>query len=173
MTGTPVRRLSLTELLMLAAVLFGGLFGSLLDRSLVATPAWRRLGVAAWAEYSRHADLGNGDIVYPVGAILWWGLVIGATIAYRRDPAAPRTAGWPMYLAVGSVLGAIGSTIIAAPVMQHVGTVPDSDFAALHNAFQIFTLWGVYIRGLFFGLAFVFTVWALVALLRNRPAVPE
>jgi len=168
MTGKPIRRLSLTETLVLAAVLVGGLFGSLLDRSLVSTPAWRRLGVVAWADYSRHADLGNGDIVYPIGAILWWGLVIGAAVAYRRDAAAPRTAGRPIYLALGSVLGAIGSTIIAAPVMQHVGTVSDSDLTALHTAFQTFTLWGVYIRGIFFGLAFVFTVWALAALMRHR-----
>ena len=99
--------------------------------------------------------------------------MIGAAIAYWRDAAAPRTAGRPIYLALGSVLGAIGSTIIAAPVMQHVGTVPDSDITALHNAFQTFTLWGVYIRGVFFGLAFAFTVWALVALLLHRPASPE
>jgi hypothetical protein len=131
MTGKPIRRLSLTETLVLAAVLVGGLFGSLLDRSLVSTPAWQRLGVVAWANYSRHADLGNGDIVYPIGAILWWGLVIGAAVAYRRDAAAPRAAGRPLYLALGSVLGAIGSTIIAAPVMQHVGTVSDGDLTAL------------------------------------------
>jgi len=164
-----MRRLSVTELLVLAAVVIGGLFGSLLDRSLVATPAWQRLGAAAWADYSRHADLGNGDIVYPVGAILWWGLVIGAAIAYRRDAAAPRAARYPIYLALGSVLGAIGSTIIAAPVMQRVGSISDSDINGLHNAFQIFTMWGVYIRGAFFGLVFVCTVWALVALLRHRP----
>ncbi|MCV7199886.1 hypothetical protein [Mycobacterium angelicum] len=168
MTEQSMRRLSLTETLTMAAVLVGGLFGSLLDRSLVATPAWQRLGVSAWADYSRQADLGNGDLVYPVGAILWWGLVIGAAIAYRRDAAAPRTARYPIYLAVGSVLGAIGSTVIAAPIMQHVGTVTDSDISTLHNAFQVFTVWGVYVRGAFFGLVFVSTVWALVALLRHR-----
>ena len=53
MTGKPVRHLSLTETLVLAAVLVGGIFGSALDRSLVATPAWRHLGVVAWADYSR------------------------------------------------------------------------------------------------------------------------
>jgi hypothetical protein len=170
MAEKPARRPSLTETLVLAAVLVGGLCGSLLDRSFVATPAWRSLGAVAWADYSRHADLGNGDIVYPVGAILWWGLVIGAAIAYRRDASAPRTAGRAIYLALGSVLGALGSTIIAAPVMQHVWIVPDSDTTALYNAFQTFTVWGVYVRGIFFGLVFVFTVWALVALLRHRPA---
>lgn len=163
-----MRRLSVTEIFVLAAVLIGGLFGSLLDRSLVATPAWERLGASAWADYSRQADLGNGDIVYPVGAILWWGLVIGAAIAYRRDAAAPRTARYPIYLALGSVLGAIVATAIAAPVMQHVGVIADSDTSALHDAFQVFTVWGVYVRGAFFGLVFVCTVWALVALLRHR-----
>ena len=40
MTGTPVRHLSLTEMLVLAAVLVGGIFGSALDRSLVRGAIW-------------------------------------------------------------------------------------------------------------------------------------
>ncbi|TCO59274.1 hypothetical protein [Actinocrispum wychmicini] len=167
MTGTPAQGLSITATLVVAATVVGGLFGSLVDRALVATPAWRHLGVVAWADYSRQADLGNGNIVYPIGAILLWGLVFGAAIAYRLDRTAPRQAVWPIYLAAVSALGAIVSTIIAAPVMQHVGTVPDTDTAALHTAFETFTLWGVYIRGGFFGLGFVFIVWALVSILRH------
>jgi len=61
-----VRR-SITLGLVVAATVIGGLFSSLLDRALVATPAWRHLGVQAWADYSRHADLASGKIVYPIG----------------------------------------------------------------------------------------------------------
>ena len=41
-----VRR-SITLGLVVAATVIGGLFSSLLDRALVATPAWRHLGVQA------------------------------------------------------------------------------------------------------------------------------
>ena len=43
-------RTSITLWLVVAATVVGGLFGSLLDRALVATDAWRHLGVQAWAD---------------------------------------------------------------------------------------------------------------------------
>jgi hypothetical protein len=56
-----------------------GAFGApFADRALVATPAWRELGPQAWATYSRHADLGNGLIVYPIYGI---GLAVLAVAA--------------------------------------------------------------------------------------------
>jgi len=59
-----------TILLLVPATLLGGvLAGSALDRVIVAGPAWHALGAAAWAEFSRHADLGTGRIAYPVEAI--------------------------------------------------------------------------------------------------------
>jgi hypothetical protein len=156
---------SLTRALLLAATLVGGLFGWPLDRALVATPAWRELGVDAWAAYSRHADLGPGDVVYPIAAGLLWLLVLAAAVTYRLDRSAPRRAGLPIYLAALSTLGAIATTAVAAPTIQSVEHIGD-DPAALDRAFETFTLWGVYVRGAFFALTFVFTVWALVAMRR-------
>src|SRR6266568_3222985 len=56
----------LRNLLVLAALLGGILVGGGVDRIVVGFPAWR---AAAWAKYSRGADLGNGSIFYPVVAI--------------------------------------------------------------------------------------------------------
>ncbi|MFL5496048.1 MAG: hypothetical protein ACJ8DC_16815 [Gemmatimonadales bacterium] len=42
-------------LLLLAAFLGGILGGTAIDRMFVGFPAWRRLGAAAWAAYSREA----------------------------------------------------------------------------------------------------------------------
>ena len=47
MTTQSLPRFSLTGALIIAATVVVGLFGSLLDRALVATPAWRDLGVQA------------------------------------------------------------------------------------------------------------------------------
>jgi hypothetical protein len=153
-------RMSITFGLVVAATVVGGLFGSLLDRALVATPAWRQLGVQAWADYSRHADLSLGKIVYPIGAILLWALIFAAALSHRLDRSAPRATGVPIYLAAFSSVGAIIATIIAAPIMLSVDSL-GSDPSTLQSAFDRFTLWGVYIRGAFFALSFLCTVWAL------------
>jgi hypothetical protein len=158
-------RTSLTRWLLLAATLVGGLFGWPLDRALVATPAWRELGVQAWATYSRHADLGAGDVVYPIAAGLLWLLVISAAVTYRLDRSAPRSAAPPIYLAALATFGAIATTVVAAPTIQNVAHLGDDP--ALHDAFETFTLWGVYVRGACFMLIFVCTVWALVAMWRQ------
>jgi hypothetical protein len=159
-------RRSITLGLVVAATVVGGLFSSLLDRALVATPAWRQLGAQAWAHYSRHADLGTGDIVYPIGGILLWALVFAAAVSQRLDHSAPRSAGLPIYLAALSSIGAIIATIIAAPVMQGVSSLGNEPIA-LQSAFDRFTLWGVYIRGVFFALSFLCTLWALVVTSRD------
>jgi hypothetical protein len=173
MTTPSPPRFPLTAALIIAATLAIGLFAPVLDRALVATPAWRELGLQAWADYSRHADLHNGLIVYPVGGILCWVLVFAAALAYRFDRSAPRRAGLPLYLAALAALGAIVTTVIAAPVMIHVGQLGDNDTAALHNAFETFTLWGVYVRGVCFAAMFVCSVWALVAYFSEMRRVPQ
>lgn len=159
-------RTSITLWLVVAATVVGGLFGSLLDRALVATEAWRHLGVHAWADYSRYADLGPGDIVYPIGGILWWALIFAAAVSQRLDRSASRKAALPIYLAALFSIGAIIATIIAAPIMQSVGSL-GNDTVALQSAFNRFTLWGVYIRGVFFALTFLCTVWALTITSRH------
>ncbi|WP_333894225.1 hypothetical protein [Mycolicibacterium gadium] len=159
-------RTSITFGLVVAATVVGGLFGSLLDRALVATPAWRHLGVQGWADYSRHADLGSGKIVYPVCAILLWALIFAAAVSHRFDRSAPRATGVPIYLAALLSVGAIIATIIAAPIMLSVASL-GNDPAALQSAFDRFTLWGVYIRGAFFALSFLCAVWAVTMVSRD------
>jgi hypothetical protein len=159
-------RTSITFGLVVAATVVGGLFGSLLDRALVATPAWRHLGVQAWVDYSRHADLGAGKIVYPIGAILLWALIFAAAVSHSRDRSAPRATGVPIYLAALFSVGAIIATIIAAPIMLSVDSL-GNDPVALQSAFDRFSLWGVYIRGVFFALSFLCTVWAFTKVSRD------
>lgn len=164
-------RISVTGMLIIAAAVVSGLFGSILDRALVATPAWRDLGVQAWADFSRHADLGAGLVVYPIGAILCWALVFAAALAFRVDRSTPRQTGLPIYLAALGALGAIVTTIVAAPVMMHVGQLGDTNTAGLHDAFETFTVWGVYVRGICFAVIFVCSVWALISYFRYQPAL--
>lgn len=55
--------LSTIGMILVAATVASGLFGSAWDRAAVATLAWIALGVQAWADYSRHGDLQNGYLV--------------------------------------------------------------------------------------------------------------
>ncbi len=96
---------------------------------------------------------------------------MAAVWAYRLDRAAPRQAGLPIYLAALGALGAIVTTIVAAPVMMYVGQLSDTNTVALHDAFETFTIWGVYVRGICFAAIFVCSVWALVNYFRYQPAL--
>ena len=139
----------------------------MLDRGLIATPAWEQLGAVSWAAYSREADLGNGLVVYPVVGILPTVLALAAAVSHRLDRrSARRSASLPIYLTALFMLGVIATTLIAAPIMLGVDDLGD-DPAALQDAFDRFTVWGVYLRGCLFALAFLCCVWALVVLSRG------
>lgn len=78
--------------LILAIVTSGVLAGMNLDRALVAMPAWHQVGASAWADFSRHADLGNGRTLYPLEA---FGSLLFALITawrFHLDRNAPRSA---------------------------------------------------------------------------------
>jgi hypothetical protein len=151
--------------LVVASAVMGGLMGGLVDRALVATPAWNHLGVLAWADYSRHADLGNGLTVYPIVYIGWTVLAVAAAVSCWLDRNAPRAAAIPVYLAALFLLAVMATTLKAAPIMLGVPQLGD-DAAALQHAFDQFTFWGIYVRGVFLALAFLSTLWALIALFR-------
>src|SRR5262249_5424918 len=72
-----------------------------------------------------------------------------------------------VYLAALSAIGVIATTIKAAPTMLGVPN-RDTDAVALQNAFDQFTLWGVYIRGAFGSLALLASIWALGVYPRTR-----
>ncbi|PZS28767.1 MAG: hypothetical protein DLM61_14190 [Pseudonocardiales bacterium] len=58
------------------------------------------------------------------------------------------------------------TTVVAAPIMLNVDNL-GNDKGALQQAFDQFTLWGVQVRGGFFAVAFLATVWAVAALARR------
>jgi hypothetical protein len=147
-------------LLIAATVLSGLLAGGNVDRAIVAMPAWEQVGAPAWAEFSRHADLGNGLVLYPLEAIGAFLLILLATVSLYRDRAAKTPVMPP--LCGAAVLAAAGllCTLEAAPIMLSVGHL--SDPASLRQAFDGFRFWGD-VRGAAQVLAFFATVWALAA----------
>jgi hypothetical protein len=134
-----------TILLVLATLVCGLLAGADVDRTLVAMPAWQQVGPIAWAEFSRHADLGNGLVFYPLIAIGGMLLTWAATVSCHFDRSVRREVKLALYAASALEVAGLLLTIKAAPIMLGIRHVTDP--AALQQAFAAFRHWGD-LRGL-------------------------
>jgi len=146
-------------MLLAAATLVSGLLaGGVVDRVVVGGPAWHDLGAGAWAEYSRHADLGTGVVVYPMEAIGGALLIVAAIVSGRRNAGSWRRTAL-LYCALASAIAGLLLTLTAAPIMLGLaGPRPD---AVIRTAFDEFYLWGLQVRGAADLLAFLALVGAL------------
>jgi hypothetical protein len=155
-----------------ASLVDGVLVGGGIDRALVAMPAWHRVGPIAWANFSRHADLGNGLILYPLEAFGGMILSVAAAVIFRRDGTAPQAAQMPIYAAALFTIGGLVLTVKAAPIMLGVKNVGD-DLGVLQRAFDDFEFWGT-LRLASQTLGYLANMWSLVAILRagSRPTKP-
>jgi len=160
----------LTFNFLVAALVVGGL-GASFGRTLIENPAWRQVGVKAWAEFSRAADLGNGEIVYPIEGIGGALLIVAAAISFRMSPRRPLSAAIPIYGAVLMKICVLLVTTQAAPIMLSVARIGD-DPAVLQRAFDGFARWGN-VRAVFVFLGYCADVWALVAILRLSSQEPR
>jgi hypothetical protein len=156
-------------LLVIACLLAGLLAGGNVDRSFVAMPAWQQVGATAWADFSRHADLGNGLILYPLEAIGGALFALAAAICIHFDRTASRAAVLAIEASAVLAAGGLALTFKAAPIMLGIRGVTDS--AALTAAFEGFRFWGD-LRAVCQILAFVAQLIALGLLLRGNRQSP-
>lgn len=125
-------------------------------------PAWRRVGVRAWAAYSRNADLGNGLLLYPVEGIGGAALSIATAVAVRLDAGTPHGAFLPALVAAALTVGGLLATVKAAPNMislRHIG----DDVDELQSAFDGFLRWGS-VRAVCQVLGFAANLWTLATI---------
>jgi hypothetical protein len=150
-----------------ATALNGLLAGETVDRFIFGRSAWKRLGVEAWARYSREADLTvRGAMVYPSEAIGGSLLSIAAALSVLRHRGRPNEAVAP--LAAAAALSTVGLLVTAkaAPYMLRVGR-PGDDARALRGAFGGFFRWSA-LRGACQVLAFGANLWSLSRLCGDR-----
>lgn len=151
-----------TAILAILAVATGGpAAGFTLDRSIVALPAWHRVGVQAWAAFSRHADLGNGLVLYPIIGVSTWLLSMTTAVSYAIE-SGPAAAATPVYLAAALALLPALATSRAAPSMLRIRHAQEP--AELETSLTRFTRWN-HIRAITQTGAFATNLWALIALL--------
>jgi hypothetical protein len=147
--------------LLVASLAANGLLtGATLDQAIKQLPARKRIGVLAYSDYSRAADLGNGLIWYPIIGVGTAALsVVAAAVGLGSHASGPRMVAL-IALIAGSVAH-MGSTALAAPTnisqRRAVG-----DEAALEQIFDRFARLNAVRAGLMvttLGIA----AWALVA----------
>lgn len=154
---------TLLSLVVAAVVVNGIIAGISFDVATVKLPTRRRIGVAAYAQFARGNDMGNGMIVYPTVAILGLLLVAAATlVAYAMQ--APGTIMLPLLAACAGTVTHFLCTAKAAPNMWSLRNASD-DGAFLTRRLNAFATWHMY-RAVFQFLTFAVLVWALVAVCR-------
>lgn len=152
--------------------LSGIMAGASLDRVVVQLPAFRQVGLQAWAVFSQRADLGNGLFWYPALGVGSTILCILSAIVFRRDKAAPTSATFPIYgAAVAAGLGLLATTQ-AAPHMLLVREIHPDDLPRLQEAFDGFVRWHL-VRAFLQLLAFVLSVRSVQMLHRSGDARVE
>ena len=149
-----------------ATLLDGILAGGDIDRWVVGMPAWRTVGVVAWANYSRSADLGNGLILYPALAISGTFLSLAAAVSFARQRRHANFVAIGIYAAATLALSGLVITFKAAPFMLSLRYFRNGDEALLQQAFDGFELWGG-VRAVLQTMAFGANLWSLVAFLQK------
>ncbi len=159
--------MSRTHALMVAATMLDAMVaGTGLDRVVVQMPAWTKLGPQAWAAYSRHADLGNGLILYPTLAISGCVLSIAAAISCARRGRGAQEGALPAQVAAVLTLCGLLLTIKAAPIMLSLRSL-GRDSGALQGAFDGFDWWGRWRSVVQFG-AFAANLWSVAVFGQHR-----
>jgi hypothetical protein len=152
-------------LIAIAAFTTGLLAGGNVDRLLVATPAWEEVGLNGWADFSRVADLGHGQIVYPLMALGSTALAALAAIIVIRNRSFSRGALLPVGLSAAFMILALPFSLKAVPFMQSLRAIHDGDMAALGAAFSGAQFWGR-LQGYLHVAAFCSQLWAIAVLAR-------
>jgi hypothetical protein len=148
----------LTYSLSIAAMLSGWLAGQSIDRYVIEVPGFRHIDIIQWAEYSRHADLGNGLFLYPAEAVISFLLfVISFIIIFMSKQL--NILKLPVSFALLLSAAGLFFTIFAAPIILSLKNMPN-DALLLQQAFDRFHFWGG-LRAIAQVLAFFPALWAL------------
>jgi hypothetical protein len=136
-------RYRISVLLTIATVLNGWLAGGDVYRYVIEVPAWRRLNILDWAEYSRYADLRNGIFLFPIEALGGFIPLLAASIMTYINKEIYRKISLSIYTATFFSLAGLILTAFAAPIMLSLWT-SNTDPVAVQSIFDRFHLFGIW-----------------------------
>jgi|SRR5215207_2880430 len=157
--------MDITFILIFAATISIGLLaGASLDQSIKQLPARYRIGLAAYSQYSRASDLGNGIFFYGILGVAAALLNIAAAIAAYLQYIPSQQSD---LIYAGAFLAVLHSltTTQAAPLNFSQRKISANDEAALAVVFDKFARWQN-IRCVLQMINFGVNLWALVAYLQ-------
>jgi hypothetical protein len=134
-------------LLLMATAANGMLVGASLDQSIKQLPARHQIGLVAYSQYSRAADLGTGIAYYGVLGIGSALLTLAATLVAHREGGSVPVVRWLNTSAVLTILHSL-ATSRAAPTNFSQRDVAPDDAEALAQVFDRFASWQT-IRAIF------------------------
>lgn len=154
---------SVTKILAAGAVFFAGLqAGVTLNRALVQVPAWRRVGMLAWADFMRAENVGLGSAFYPVLGLVAILTTIGTAVAYRFDKDRRLARSIPVYTAAAfAVLWALITRVVLVPQLS--GLKVEDNPLRLQQIFGT-VFFGSAVNDVLHVAAFAFSLWALIVL---------
>ena|SRR5215211_1965032 len=159
--------MDITFVLIFAATIFIGLLaGASLDQSIKQLPARYRIGLAAYSQYSRASDLGNGILFYGIlGVTAALSNITAAIAAYLQTVPSQQAN----LIYVGAFLAVLHSlaTTQAAPLNFSQRKISADDEASLAMIFDKFTRWQN-IRCVLQVINFGVNLWALVVYTGTR-----
>lgn len=155
---------SVTKVLAAGSVLFGGLLaGVTLNRALVQLPAWRRIGVVAWADFTRAETFGIGAIFYPTLGLAALLLTVGTAVAYKFDREQQLARSAPIYAAATlAIVWAVVTRMVLVPQLFALNKAEDN-IVKLRHIF-VTVLFASAINDILHVVAFALSLWALIAL---------
>ena|SRR5579859_5661719 len=147
-----------------ACLCAGVLAGVTANRALVELPAWERLGVVTWAEFTRAENHGIGSVFYLVIGLLTILFTLATAIRLRRDPSLSHARRLPAYAAaVLALVYAVITRAILVPAVFRMRAA-GNDSAALMEVFSQQARWWWVNDGLHVA-AFALSLWAFAEIL--------
>lgn len=151
--------------LLLTALLVNGLLvGASMDQSIKQLPARHRIGVVAYSEYSKAADLGNGIVFYPllgIGAALI--AVVAAVVGILGQPSGQVLIALWVVIALTVAHSAVTSRAAPTNISQRKAAGNEELLTAVFNRFVKLQT----IRVSLHFLTLLALTWALVAHITN------
>jgi len=158
---------SRTKGLAVAATLFGGLLaGVSANRSLVQIPAWKRIGAAPWAAFTRAENHGLGALFYPAIGLAALLFTAATAIAFRFDRAARGSRSFPIYsAAVVAVAWAVATRGFVVPALFSLGEVGNNAVELQGLLLSLARWWAI--NDVLHALSFGLNLWALTEVLSS------
>jgi len=163
----------ITKSLFVGANLFGGLLaGVTLNRAVIQMPAWQRIGLIPWANFTDAENVGLGPIFYPALGLAALLFTVTAAIAARFDRGARGFRRLPIYsAAVLAIVWAAITRFVLVPAMSYVSAATNNS-EDLQQIFLTVTRWSG-VNDVLHVLTFGLSLWGLVELFSQATRRPE